>query len=291
MTAENQVAMTRWRSALFTPATSPDRAVKLPDLGCDLGIIDLEDAVPESAKKDARAKARSAATELTTRAPGFALFIRVNPVTSVHFDADLKDVLLPALAGIVLPKVDDAALLDEVDSRLAALWLGHLLVVAGIETGKGVLDARNIASHPRVAAVYFGAEDLAADIGGERSREGLEVLYARSKVALVASVAGIASFDGIVADYDDDDRFRAEATLARGLSYSGKLCIHPRQVPIANAAFTPSAEQVAYAHRVVDAYRAAEQQGLGAITVDGSMIDEPMVRRARAILTAAGADA
>jgi citrate lyase subunit beta / citryl-CoA lyase len=290
MRAGERAATTRWRSALFTPATAPDRAAKLPALGCDLGIIDLEDAVPQSAKKDARPQARAAAIEIATRTPGFALFIRVNPVTSAHFDADVNDALLPSLAGIVLPKVDDAAVLDEVDGRLAARSLGHLLVVAGIETGKGVLDARQIASHPRVAAVYFGAEDLTADIGGERSREGLEVLYARSKVALVASVAGIASLDGIVADYNDDDRFRAEATLARGLSYSGKMCIHPRQVPIANAAFTPNAEQLAHARRVIDAYRAAEAHGLGAISIDGSMVDEPMVRRARALLAAAGED-
>ncbi len=112
-----------------------------------------------------------------------------------------------------------------------------------------------------------------------------------SKVALAASVAGIESLDGIVADYSDDDRFREEATLARGLSYSGKMCIHPRQVPLANEAFTPSAEQVAYARRVVDAYRAAEKKGQGAISIDGSMIDEPMARRAHAVLSAAGEDA
>lgn len=290
MTTEDRVAMTRWRSALFTPATAPERAVRLPDLACDLGIVDLEDAVPESAKVEARDQARQAAVEITSKAPRFTLFIRVNPLTSSYFEDDLTDALVPSVAGIVLPKVDDASTLDAVDARLSAIGLGHLLVVAGIETGKGVLEARAIASHPRVAAVYFGAEDLAADIGGERTRGGLEVLYARSKVALVASVAGIASLDGIVADYNDDDRFRTEAVLARGLSYAGKLCIHPRQVPLANEAFTPSAEQVAYARRVIDAYRAAESKGVGAISLDGSMVDEPMVRRARSLLSAAGED-
>jgi citrate lyase subunit beta / citryl-CoA lyase len=290
MTGEDRAATTRWRSALFTPATSPERAARLPDLGCDLGIIDLEDAVPESAKEEARQQARRAAGEIAAKAPRFALFIRVNAVTSPFFEDDLSDALVASVAGIVLPKVDDPSALDEVDARLSASGLGHLLVVAGIETGKGVLSARDIASHPRVAAVYFGAEDLTADIGGERSRQGLEVLYARSKVALVASVAGVASLDGIVADYNDDDRFGDEAALARRLSYSGKMCIHPRQVPLANEAFTPDAEQVAYARRVVEAYRAAEQRGLGAISIDGSMVDEPMARRARAVLSAAGED-
>ena len=281
----------RWRSALFTPATTPDRAAKLPELGCDLGIIDLEDAVPESAKVEARAQARSVSAEVAGKAPWFALFVRVNPVTSVHFNDDLADALVPDLAGIVLPKVEQTSQLDEADDRLSTLGFGHLLVVAGIETGRGVLDARAIASHPRVAALYFGAEDLAADIGGERSREGLEVLYALLEVALAASVAGIESLDGIVANYSDDDRFREEAALARGLSYSGKMCIHPRQVPLANEAFTPSAEQIAYARHVVDAYRAAEEKGKGAVSIDGSMIDEPMVRRAHAVLSAAGEEA
>jgi citrate lyase subunit beta / citryl-CoA lyase len=281
----------RWRSALFTPATTPDRAAKLPDLGCDLGIIDLEDAVAESAKAAARAQARSVSAEIASKAPLFALFVRVNPVASVHFRDDLAGGLVPDLAGIVLPKVEQASQLDEADDLLSSLGLGHLLVVAGIETGRGVLEARAITSHPRVAAVYFGAEDLAADIGGERSRKGLEVLYARSKVALTASVAGIESLDGIVADYSDDDRFREEGALARALSYSGKMCIHPRQVPLANEAFTPSAEQIAYARRVVDAYRAAEEKGQGAISIDGSMIDEPMARRAHSVLSAAGEDA
>jgi citrate lyase subunit beta / citryl-CoA lyase len=291
MTSEVRAAATRWRSALFTPATAPERAARLPDLGCDLGIIDLEDAVPEAAKTQAREQARRVADEIATRAPLFALFVRVNPVTSAFFRDDLSDALVASLAGVVLPKVDEGSALDAVDAHLSARGLGHLLVVAGIETGSGVLAARSIASHPRVAAVYFGAEDLTADIGGERSREGLEVLYARSKVALVASVAGVASLDGIVADYNDDDRFSDEAALARRLSYSGKLCIHPRQVPLANGAFTPDPQQVAYARRVVDAYRSAEEKGLGAITIDGSMIDEPMVRRARTVLSAAGEDA
>jgi citrate lyase subunit beta / citryl-CoA lyase len=281
---------TRWRSALFTPGTAPERAAKLPALGCDIGIIDLEDAVPESAKESAREQVRAAAAEIIAAAPQFALFVRVNPVPSPHHGDDLARALVAGLRGVVLPKVDSPRDLDGLGDRLGALGLGSIEIVAGIETGRGVLDARAIAEHPRVSAVYFGAEDLVADIGGERTPEGLEVLYPRSRIALVASVAGVASLDGIVADYSDDDRFRQEAALARALSYSGKICIHPRQVPLANEAFTPSDAQVAHARRVLDAYADASAQGRGAISVDGSMVDEPMARRARSVIEAADRD-
>lgn len=279
--------MSRWRSALFTPGTAPERAAKLPGLGCDIGILDLEDAVAESTKATARQQVLSVSTQILAEAPDFALFVRVNPVSSRHHGDDLAEALAPGLRGVVLPKVDSPRDLDKLGDELDALGLGGLEVIAGIETGRGVLEARAIAEHPRLSAVYFGAEDLAADVGGERTREGLEVLYARSFVALCASVAGIASLDGIVADYSDDDRFRGEAASARALAYSGKICVHPRQVPLANKAFTPSEEEIAHARRVLDAYDEASTQGRGAISVDGSMVDEPMVRRARAVIEAA----
>lgn len=276
------------RSALFTPATSPDRAAKLADLAADAGVIDLEDAVPAERKVEARVAAREVAARVTSASPSFTLFVRVNPVDSAWFDRDIEDGLGERIAGIFLPKVESASDLVRARNALDAVGREECGIVAGLETGKGVLEARSIADSGACVAVYFGAEDYTADIGGTRTPGGLEVLYARSHVALAAAVAGIGALDEIVAEYNDDGRFREDASFGRSLGYTGKLCIHPRQVELANAAFTPSPEEVEFARRVVDAYRAAALKGTGAIGFEGSMIDEPMVTRAKSVLRAAG---
>jgi len=276
------------RSALFTPATSPERVAKLPGLGADAGIIDLEDAVPTDRKREARALAHAVAEEVTASAPTFRLFVRVNPIDSKWFENDVAEALTSGLAGVFIPKVESPMEIKAARTALDSAGFGAFEIVAGIESGRGVLEARAITDSGALSGVYFGAEDFVADIGGVRTSDGLEVLYARSHVALAASVGGLSALDEIVADYQDDARFTADATFGRSLGYTGKLCIHPRQVELTNAAFTPSEEEIAQARRIVEAYRSAEREGIGAISVDGAMVDEPMVRRAHDVLRAAG---
>jgi citrate lyase subunit beta/citryl-CoA lyase len=159
-------------------------------------------------------------------------------------------------------------------------------VMAGIETAAGVWHVAG-ALGPPVTAAYFGAEDYVADLGGVRTAAGQEVLYARSRVALAARLAGIPAVDMIVADFGDDDRFLREGAEARSLGYAGKLCIHPRQVPLAHTAFAPAPAEIAEARRVVAAYDEAARAGRAAVAVDGRMIDEPLAAQARAILAVA----
>jgi citrate lyase subunit beta/citryl-CoA lyase len=138
-----------------------------------------------------------------------------------------------------------------------------------------------------VQAAYFGAEDFIADMGGVRTRESREVLYGRSQVALAARLAGVPALDQVVTDFKDDAFFRSECADARALGYRGKLCIHPQQVALANAAFVPSPEEVDHARRLLRAYEKASAEGVAAIDFEGQMVDEPLASRARQILAAA----
>jgi citrate lyase subunit beta/citryl-CoA lyase len=178
---------------------------------------------------------------------------------------------------VVLPKVERPSDVPELRRTLATLGLGPVLVLAGLETAAGVADARLLAaSGPD--AVYFGAEDYIADLGGRRTTDGAEVLFARSTVCLAARLAGIPALDQVVVEVRDDDRFLHDAQLGRSLGYTGKLCVHPAQVALAHRVFSPSPEELAHARAVLEA-------GAGGVgVVDGHMIDEVHVRLARQVL-------
>jgi citrate lyase subunit beta/citryl-CoA lyase len=281
---------------LFCPALRPERILRFPSTGCDVGIADLEDGVAPSGKADARQACREVALALATDAPGFPFYVRVNKAGSDWFDADIEALIDLPLAGVVLPKVEDPDLIADTRRRLEDGGRREVAIMAGIETAFAIAELDRIlpargagsASPPKSVplpdSVYFGAEDLIADIGGVRTRAGLEVLYARSSVALRARVAGIPCVDQVVVRLDDDEQFVEDAAMARSLGYHGKLCLHPRQVPLANRCFSPSPEQAAQARRLVEAYEQAASTGAGVVKVDGEMVDEPRVINARAVL-------
>jgi citrate lyase subunit beta/citryl-CoA lyase len=169
---------------------------------------------------------------------------------------------------------------------LSALPEGQV-VVAGLETAAGVARAEAVLAHDRVLAGYFGAEDFIADMGGVRTAEGTEVLYARSAVALAARLTGTLALDQVVTDLRDEDRFRADAGVGRSLGYRGKLCIHPAQVAWSHESFSPSEAELDRARRLLDAYEQAKAAGSAAIAFEGQMVDEPLARQAQALLDAA----
>ncbi|MEO8973387.1 MAG: CoA ester lyase [Ktedonobacteraceae bacterium] len=271
------------RSALFAPATRADLLRKLPRSQPDAAIFDLEDGVPPDAKEAARGIARSAAKELATTVPRLRLFMRINAVGTPWFAEDIVQALVSELTGIVLPKYESLDQLAQVYEMLKQQGLAHLSILVGLETTLGIARVEQILRPPIVAA-YFGAEDFIADMGGERTEAGLEVLYARSRVVLAARVAGIQALDQVVVNFHDDHRFVTEAAQARALGYTGKLCIHPAQVPLAHQAFNPTPQEVERAHRLLDAYQHAQAEQQGVFVFEGQMIDLPLVRRAESIL-------
>lgn len=259
----------RLRSLLFVPGHRPDVIAKTPRSNPDAVVIDWEDAVPSAEKDAARDVAAEAVAGLPAELP---VFVRVNPPTTAEHAQDVA-ALPTGLAGVVLPKVERR---DDVTTLRAE---SGLEVIGGIETAKGAATVEELAEG--MLAVYFGAEDFTADMGGSRTPDSLEVLYARSRVVLAARVAGAMSLDQIVPEFRDAEAFRRDARFARTLGYTGKMCIHPSQVAIAHEVFAPSADEIARAQRIKDAHEAA---GGGVVAVDGQMIDEPLVRRAIAIL-------
>ncbi len=276
----------RLRSLLFAPASRPDVLAKLPRSGPDGVVLDLEDAVPADGKVEARVHAREVGARLASEHPDITVLVRVNAVPTEWFADDVAQALTPAHGGVVVPKIETPEQVDAVARALERNGCAHLHVLVGIETVLGVERVAALLQAPATTA-YFGAEDYVADLGGVRTDDNTEVLYARSRVALAARIAGVHALDQVVTSFDDDERFLVDAAQGRALGYRGKLCIHPAQVPLANRAFSPSSDELERARRLLVAYDEASARGVSAIAFEGQMVDEPLARRARAVLSSA----
>lgn len=264
------------RSLLFVPAVRPDRFPKALATGADAVCLDLEDGVAPGAKETAREQAFAL---LAGRGPSRAeVSLRINDVKTALGRTDLAAL---AAAGVrpdtlMLPKVAGAGEIGEVEAALAATGAAPPLIVQ-LETAAGLMAAAEIAAaSPNVSAVFFGAIDLAADLGCAVEWEAL--LYARSRVVLAAGAAGVSALDSPWMDVPAVEALAGESRRARRLGFAGKAAIHPSQVPVIQRAFSPSAEEVAWARKVVAAYE--RQQG-GVLLVDGRLVERPVVRSAR----------
>jgi citrate lyase subunit beta/citryl-CoA lyase len=266
------------RSLLFAPANRPELLQKFPRYPADAFVIDLEDGTPEAEKDSARRALPQIVASLRNQGLKKQLFIRTNSPQSKHVQADLATTNEIPIDGLVVPKIESVE--DLIGFKSAA----HIIGI--IETGRGVMNVETIAQggNPHLVALAFGAEDFITDVGGQRSTDGLEVLYARSRVVLAARVAGIQALDQVFVNIRDDETFLHDAEFGRHLGYSGKMCIVPRQIEIANAVFSPSADEIDRSQRLIEEYERAKAQGRGAIEFEGSMVDEPLLKRARAIL-------
>jgi citrate lyase subunit beta/citryl-CoA lyase len=273
------------RSVLFSPADQPDLLRKAPGTGADVVVFDLEDGVLPAKKGTAREDLRSVLGEID---PECELCVRINPLDSGG-SADL-DAIRPERAtvdSIMLPKVAGPEQIRSLHDHLPAD--DSIPVLALLETAGGILDAPAIAAEEAVDALLLGAEDLAADIGATRTAAGEEVSYARQRVVLAASNAGIDAIDTLVTDFEDTDQLRTDTRRAVQFGFDGKMAIHPRQVSVINEAFTPDAEEIEWARRVLAARENAE--GHGVFAVDGGMIDAPLLSQADQILDRAPAAA
>jgi citrate lyase subunit beta/citryl-CoA lyase len=276
------------RSLLFAPGNRPDLIGKFPRYPADAVAIDLEDAVPEAEKDDARRALPAIVASLRAGNLKAPLFVRTNGPGSRHAKEDLAAALDLAIDGIMMPKLESVADLDEFASAIRRC--GRDVQLLGvIETARGVVNAETLAAHHSpLTGLAFGAEDFITDLGGLRTPEGLEVLYARSRIVLAARAAGLQALDQVFVSLRDDDAFRRDAEMGRRLGFSGKMCITPRQVEAANLVFSPSAEDIERARRLLEAYESAKGGGRGVFEFEGAMVDEPILKRARGILELAG---
>jgi citrate lyase subunit beta/citryl-CoA lyase len=279
----NQRVLALTRSVLFVPATRPDLVAKVGRCGADVVVLDLEDTVPPAAKDEARAAVPALAAVLAEQSAGTRL-LRVNAPDTPWFGVDMACLAGRDIDGVVVPKVDGPATVDHIDSLAAQAARPGLPVIAGIESARGVSTVEVVA--PRVAAVYFGAEDFVADMGGRRTPAHTEVLYARSRVALAARVAEIPALDQVCFDLANEAGFRRDAELGRDLGYAGKMCLNPGQVRWANEVWTPTEAELARAAAAIAAHDEAVARGEGVAFLDGRLIDLPAVRLARAVLAA-----
>lgn len=275
----------RVRSLMFVPGDRADMIAKIPRFSPDTAVVDLEDAVAADQKDTARAVAGQAVDALALglgAAGTTTVLVRVNPPGTPQFSDDVAAAAACAADGIVVPKLGSVDQLGQVHAELAShSW--SAILVGGIEDALGVADARLVAAGG-LSAVYFGAEDYVADIGGRRTDAGHEVLYARSQVVLAAHLAGIPAVDQAVVGIGDDEQFSRDAHDGVALGYQGKICLHPRQVELAHLAFTPTADEITHARAVV----AAAEKGVG--VVDGQMVDDVHLRMALGVLARATAD-
>jgi citrate lyase beta subunit len=264
------------RAILFVPGHRPDRFAKALAAGADAVVVDLEDAVPP-AEKDA---ARAAVLARPAAPPGVAFGVRINPVASAAGIADLAALLGAAPPDfLLLPKAESA---EELRIVHRAFGGAGPRLVALIESAEGLARAGAIAAEPGCAALGFGGVDLAADLGCAVGWEPL--LPHRAALVAAAARGGAALFDVPFLGLDDEPGLVEETRRVQALGFTGKLAIHPRQVAPIQAVFTPSAEQVAWARKVIAAMEAAAG---GVSVVDGRMVDAPVARAARRVLARA----
>jgi len=264
------------RTYLFVPGHRPDRFSKALSSGADQVILDLEDAVPIDAKDEAR---QAIATFLTPATP---VAVRINGDGTRWFSADLACVAGSGVAAVLVPKAERIEAIDAVAAAIAP----STAILPMIETAVGLERARALARHPRVQRLVFGSLDFQTDLGIHGDDDAL--LYFRSHLVFVSRLAGIsAPVDGVTPRFDTPDAATADATRAKRFGFGGKLCIHPKQVAWVQSCFAPSAEEVAWARRVV----AVTRTGDGAAAVDGEMVDRPVLERAESILAYAPHDA
>jgi citrate lyase subunit beta/citryl-CoA lyase len=273
------------RSLMFVPAHVQRFVEKAAQRGADAIVLDLEDSVPPEQKQAARHAAAMVAPTLASR--GVPVLVRINSATGLT-ELDIEVVVGSPVSGIVLPKVDSASQIAQIASWVAkaesgrGLPIGHTKFIAQVESVEALSRLDEIASALRVEALNLGAEDFCVSTGGVPVPETL--LYPMQMVLFAARRARISPIAPVYADFKDRDHYRQLIRQARNLGYRSAFCVHPDQAQILNEQFAPSKDELATAQAVVDAYEKARVDGRGAASLDGKMIDAPVVARARSVL-------
>ena len=276
------------RSLLFIPGNTPNLLIHAASLGADALIFDLEDAVSMAEKDSARILVRN--TLQTLDFGNCKTIVRINPLDSPFWKEDLQTIAPQLPDFLLLPKTngsDDIFKIAQHMKKICNETQANVKIIALLETALGIEKAFEIACvNEIVHGLLLGAEDLSSNLNCKRTKQGTEILYARQRVVMAARACGIEAFDTPFTDINDDEGIARDASLAKALGFSGKASISPRHVEAINEAFSPSESEIAYAHEVVKAIEEAKAQGRGTISLNGEMIDAPVVRRAEQILEA-----
>jgi citrate lyase beta subunit len=278
------------RSFLYVPGSEEKKVAKAPGLGADAVILDLEDSVAPERKAEARGLIQGLLAE--RRDPKIEWLVRINPLGSPHFEADLACAMAAGPDGVVIAKVGEPTAIREVEERVAAAErsagrpVGGLRLFAMIESARAVLNAPAIATAtPRLTGLILGHVDLSLDLGLTPGPAGQgTVHHARCQLVLAARAARLDAIDAIYLNVKEHDALRAEAAQAAALGFTGKQVIHPGQVAVVHEAFAPSAERVRRAERILAVWREAQAAGKGVVALDGELLEPPIAAMEQRIL-------
>lgn len=280
------------RSILYVPGNMPSMLQNVPIFGCDAVFIDLEDAVPLSEKDAARELVANFVSQYQDR--NKEVFVRINALDTEWGYDDLARVIPSKPDGFRLPKADTPEIVERMDTLLTefeeefGFEIGTFKIIPSIESAQGVINCIKIARcSSRVIALAFGAEDYTASLEIERTKSGEELFHARTRVIWAAKAAGIQALDTIFADVSDMESFEKEVRLIKNLGFTGKSLVNPRQIDVVHEVFAPTAEEIDYAKQVVEAIKKAREMGTGVISLNGKMVDAPVVKRATRVIKAA----
>ena len=288
-------APSRIRSWLFAPGNSERKMTKASDSAADIVLLDLEDSVSPENKPAART---AVADFLKTREDKHRIWVRVNPLPSGEIEADLDAIMGAAPGGLFLPKAEGKADVEALDAMLTIREAEYGIQnrsthVAALvtETPKAMFHCGDYEGAPRLIAMSWGAEDLSSALGArvQHQADGSYMpMYemARNLCLLGAVAAGCVPIETVMPEFRDLDKLRERALMVRGQGYRGMLAIHPAQVDVINEAFTPSAEEIAHARAIVQAF--ADNPGAGTVGLDGQMLDRPHLALAERLLAESG---
>ena len=281
------------RALLYMPGDDWKKITKALTVGVDSVCMDMEDGTAANRKAEARQTIARALQGLDFGAS--ERLARINGVGTRLEADDLAAVLPHRPDGIVLPKAETPEQVAWVSEKIEAAELKHgwpvnsIRMILVVESARGILNLKELAAHPRLDALIFGAEDFSASVGATRTPEALEVLYARSALVTAAAAYGLQAIDLVTVDFRNTEQARRDALFGAQLGYTGKQVIHPAQVEPVQAAFTPDDEAIAYAKRVVETFEMNQARGAGAYDLDGKMIDLPLLKSAQNVLERARA--
>jgi len=277
------------RSLLFIPGNQPRMLKKALDLHPDGFIPDLEDSVPEKSKEEARNITSDMIPALAKT--GVKVIPRINAVDSQFFKEDLRAILGEHTFGVSIGKINVpedvkliVSLMDDIERAKGMVHRSTKLIL-WIETALGVQNVYDILRcSERIYAAAFGAEDFTNDMGIQRQSDSREVLFARNAVAVASRAAGVLALDTPFVSYKDPAGLIKDSLEAKSIGFKGKFAIHPSQIEPINGCFSPSSEEIRQAEQILEAFKESEKLGKGSTSLNGDMIDIPVVKRARALL-------